>query len=60
MLKFEFMHTVSESNSIFENQQKAIVLCLVKNVAFLLGHPVHKMELMLLSAYLCKCLNRDT
>ena len=38
--KFEFMHILSESKSIFEIEQKAIVSCFVKNVAFLLGHPV--------------------
>ena len=40
MSKFVFMHTLSESKSIFEIEQKAIVSCFVENVAFLLGHPV--------------------
>ena len=40
MSKFEFMHTSSESKSIFEIEQKAIISCFVKHVAFLLGHPV--------------------
>ena len=39
--KFEFMHTLSESKSIFEIEQNAIVSCFVKNVAFLLGHPIY-------------------
>ena len=34
--KFKFIHTLSQSKSIFANEQKAIVLCFVKNVAFLL------------------------
>ena len=38
--RFEFIHTLSESKSIFEIEQNAIVSCFVKNVAFLLGHPV--------------------
>ena len=38
--KFVFMHTLSESKSIFEIEQKAVVSCFVENVAFLLGHPV--------------------
>ena len=37
---FELMHTFSETKSIFEIEQKAIISCFVKNVAFLLGHPV--------------------
>ena len=40
MSKFKFMHTLSESKSIFAIEQKAIVSCFVKNVAFLSGHPV--------------------
>ena len=40
MSKFKFMHTLSESKSIFATEEKAIVSCFVKNVAFLLGHPV--------------------
>ena len=39
--KFEFMHALSESKSIFEIEQKAIVSCFVKNAAFSLGHPVY-------------------
>ena len=39
--KFKFMHTFSESKSILTIEQKAIVSCFVKHVAFLLGHPVH-------------------
>ena len=38
--KFEFMHTLSESKSISEIEQNAIVSWFVKNVAFLLAHPV--------------------
>ena len=37
----KFMHTLSESKSIFAIEQKATELCFVKNVAFLLGHPVY-------------------
>ena len=36
----KFIHTLSESKNIFVSEQKAIVLSFVKNVAFLLGHPV--------------------
>ena len=39
--KFKFIHTLSESKSIFATEQKAIFSCFVKNVAFLLGHPVY-------------------
>ena len=35
-----FIHTLSESKAIFALEQKAIVLSFVKNVTFLLGHPV--------------------
>ena len=38
--KSKFMHTLSESKSIFVIEQKTIDLCFVKNVAFLLGHAV--------------------
>ena len=38
--KSKFMHTLFESKSIVAIEQKAIVSCFVKNVAFLLGHPV--------------------
>ena len=34
------MHTLLESKSIFATEQKTIVSCFVKNVAFLLGHLV--------------------
>ena len=34
LLKFKFMHTLSKSKSIFVIEQKAIVSCFVKNVAF--------------------------
>ena len=40
MSKFKSMHTLSESKSIFSVEQKALVSCFVKNVAFLFGHPV--------------------
>ena len=40
MSKSKFIHTLSESKSVFASEQKAIVLSFVKNVAFLLGHPV--------------------
>ena len=38
--KFKSLHTLSESKGSFANKQKAIVACFVKNVAFLLGHPI--------------------
>ena len=41
MSKSKFIHAVFESKSISSIKQKAIVSCFVKNVAFLLGHPVH-------------------
>ena len=41
--KFKFMHTLSESKSIFVTEQKAIVSCFLEYVAFLLGHPVVKL-----------------
>ena len=34
MSKFKFMHALSEWESIFAIEQKAIVSCFVKNVAF--------------------------
>ena len=40
MSKFKGMHNLSESKSILTIEQKAIVSCFVKHVAFLLGHPV--------------------
>ena len=40
MSKSKFIHTLFEAKSIFAIEQKAIVSCFVKNVAFLLGHPV--------------------
>ena len=39
--EFKFMHTLSESKSIFAIEQTAIVSCFAKHVAFLLGHPVY-------------------
>ena len=33
--KFEFMHTLSESKSIFEIEQKAVVACFVKMLLFI-------------------------
>ena len=41
--KFKFMHALSESKSLFAIEQKAVVSCFVKNVAFLLRHPVDEM-----------------
>ena len=38
--KSKFMHTLLESKSIIAIEQKDIVACFVKNVAFSLGHPV--------------------
>ena len=38
--KFKFMHTLSQSKSIFAIEQKAVVLCFIKYFGFLLGHPV--------------------
>ena len=35
MSKFKFMHTLSESISIFAIEQKAIVSCFVKDVVLL-------------------------
>ena len=40
MSKSEFIRTLSESGNIFALEQNAIALSFVKNVAFLLGHPV--------------------
>ena len=37
--KFKFMHTLSESKSIFAIEQKAIVSCFAKHVAFFIGTP---------------------
>ena len=39
--KFKFMHTLSESKSIFAIEEKAIVSFFVKDVALLLGHLVY-------------------
>ena len=41
MSKFKIFHTLSESKNTFALEQKAIILSFVKNVAFLLGHPVY-------------------
>ena len=41
MSKSKFMDTLMESKSIVAIEQKAIVPCFVKNVAFLVGHPVY-------------------
>ena len=40
MSKSKLIHTLSESENIFASEQRAIVLSFVKNVVFLLGHPV--------------------
>ena len=40
MSEFKYMHTLSESKSIFAIKQQGVATCFVKNVAFLLGHPV--------------------
>ena len=40
MLKSKFILTLSESKNSLALDQKAIILSFVKNVAFLLGHPV--------------------
>ena len=40
MSKSKFIHTLSESENIFALELKVIVSSFVKNVAFLLGHPV--------------------
>ena len=32
MLKFKFMHTLSESKSVFATEQKGIVSCFVKKM----------------------------
>ena len=54
MSKLKFMHTFSESKSIFAIEQKDIVSCFVKDVALLLGHPVHikDMEVIVLLYHL--------
>ena len=39
MSKSKFIRTISESESIFVLQQKAIVLSFKKNVAFFIGTP---------------------
>ena len=39
--KFNFLHTLSESKSIFAIELNATVSCFVKNVAFLLRHPIY-------------------
>ena len=39
--KFKFMHTFSESKSIFAIEQKVIISCFVKDVTLLLGHPLY-------------------
>ena len=41
MSKSKFIHTLSESKNTSALEQKAIILSFVKNVAFLLGHPVY-------------------
>ena len=41
MSKSKFIYILSESKNMFALKQKAIVLSFVKNVAFLLGHPVY-------------------
>ena len=41
MSNSKFIHTFSESKNTFVLEQKAIILSFVKNVAFLLGHPVY-------------------
>ena len=40
MSRSKFIHTLSESKNTFALEQNAIVLSVVKNVAFLLGHLV--------------------
>ena len=46
--RFKFMHTFSESKSIFAIEQKTIVSYFVENVTFLLGHPVLFVAIVLL------------
>ena len=50
MSKYMFMHTLLEWKSIFAIELKAIVACFVKNVVFLLGHPVN-----VVGNNYCKC-----
>ena len=45
MSKSKFIHTLSEFKNIFALEQKAIALNFVKNIAFLLGHPVNLLKL---------------
>ena len=40
MPKCKFMRTLLELKSIFAIEQKAILSCFAKNVAFVLGHSV--------------------
>ena len=40
MSKSKLIHTLLESKNIFVSEQKAVAYSFVKNVAFLLGHPV--------------------
>ena len=40
MSKSKYIDSLSESKNIFALEQKDVVLSFVKNVAFLLGHPV--------------------
>ena len=40
MSQSKLIHTLSESKNIFASERKAIVLSFLKNIAFLLGHPV--------------------
>ena len=41
MSKSKFIHTLSGYKNIFALEQRAIVLNFVKNLAFLLRHPVY-------------------
>ena len=55
VLKSKFMHALLESKSIFAIEQKAIVACFVKNVAFLLGHLVGIKNIPDVCSLLCLC-----
>ena len=49
MSKSKFIHTLSKSKNIFALEQKAIVLSYVKNIAFILGHPVYAVHVKICS-----------
>ena len=54
MVESKFFYALSESKNIFALEQKAIVSSFVKNVAFLLGHPLHGKNLLVNDCSRCK------